>query len=252
MTTAIATASAVRPAVRSTGASFPTLVGLEIRKSLSTRSGKALAVAALLLAPAATTLASLSSTEPLGSAVGPIAVMGLLTSYVLVSLGVLSTAGEWSHGTVQTTFLLTPSRGRVLATKAVAVALLGAVFTAVAATLSAGVLSVLETGVSWDGAPRALIAVVAAGAALAVTGAGVGAALANTPGSLTGLYLVILGVMPVLENLKPALAEKIDPANAVLSLAQGQEQTTAIAVLGGWVLIASVAGWILTHRRAVQ
>jgi hypothetical protein len=126
------------------------------------------------------------------------------------------------------------------------------VFTAVAATLSAGVLSVLETGVSWDGAPRALIAVVAAGAALAVTGAGVGAALANTPGSLTGLYLVILGVMPVLENLKPALAEKIDPANAVLSLAQGQEQTTAIAVLGGWVLIASVAGWILTHRRAVQ
>jgi ABC-2 type transport system permease protein len=252
MTTAVAIAPVARPTVRSTGASFPKLVGLEIRKSLSTRSGKALAVAALLLAPIATLLASLASAEELGSAVGPIAVMGLLTAYVLVSLGVLSTAGEWSHGTVQTTFLLTPSRGRVLASKAVAVALLGAVFTAIAATLSAGVLSVLETGVSWDGAPRALIAVVAAGAALAVTGAGVGAALGNTPGSLTGLYLVILGVMPVLENVKPALAEKIDPANSVLNLAQGQEQATAIAVLAGWVVIASVAGWILTHRRAVQ
>ena len=38
---------------------------------------------------------------------------------------------------------------------------------------------------------------VAAGAAFAVIGAGVGAALANTPAALTTLYLMVLGVMPV-------------------------------------------------------
>ena len=242
----------VRPTARRTGPSLPTLVGLEVRKSLSTRSGKSLAAASALLAPAAAAVASAASTEPLGSVVGPIAVMGLLTGYVLISLGVLSTAGEWSHRTVQTTFLLVPHRGRVLAAKAVAVALMGAVLAAVAAALSAGVLAALESGVSWDGAPRALIAVVAAGGVLAVTGAGVGAALANTPAALTSLYLVVLGVMPVLENVKPAVARTIDPANAVINLAQGAEQTQSIAVLAGWVVAASVAGWVLTHRRAVQ
>ncbi|MGY1803071.1 hypothetical protein ACI78T_07305 [Blastococcus sp. SYSU D00922] len=238
--------------VRRTAPSLPLLVGLEVRKSLSTRSGKALAAAAVLLAPAGALLASAQSSETLGSITGPLAVMGLLTGYLLIALGVLSTAGEWSHRTVQTTFLLVPQRGRVLAAKAVAVALLGAALSALSTALSAGVLAAMESGVSWDGAGRAVATVVAAGAAFAVIGAGVGAALGNTPGSLTGLYLVLLGVMPVLLNVKPALAEKLDPANSVLALAQGDATTQSVAVLAGWVVVSTVAGWVLTHRRAVS
>lgn len=245
-------APAARPTVRRTGPSLPTMVGLEVRKSLSTRSGKALAAASVLLAPAAAAVAAASSTEPLGSISGPIAIMGLLTGFVLLSLGVLATAGEWTHRTVQTTFLLVPHRGRVIAAKTVAVALMGAAFAAVSAALAAGVLAVSLEDVSWDGALRALAAAVAAGAAFAVTGAGVGAALGNTAAALTGLYLVVLGAMPVLENVKPQIAGKLDPANAVLGLAQGHEQMTAIAILAGWVVVSSVAGWILTSRRAVQ
>ncbi|WP_448626098.1 hypothetical protein [Geodermatophilus sp. URMC 64] len=246
------TAAIDRPTVRRTGPSLPTMVGLEIRKSLATRSGKSLAAASVVLAPAAMAIAS-STGEPIGSATGPIAVMGVLTAFVLVSLGVLSTAGEWSHRTAQTTFLLVPHRGRVLAAKGTAVALMGATFAAVSAGLSAGVLALTMGGeLSWDGVPQTVVAVVAAGAAFAVTGAGVGAALGNTPAALTSLYLVLLGVMPVLENVKPAIAEKIDPANAVLNLGQGFEQTQSIAVLAGWVVVASVAGAVLTHRRAVQ
>jgi hypothetical protein len=93
---------------------------------------------------------------------------------------------------------------------------------------------------------------VAAGAAFAVIGAGVGAATANTPAALTGLYLVILGAVPVLRTFKPGIGDKIDPAGATLALAQDQMMTQSILILCGWVLIASVAGWILTHRRAVQ
>ena len=82
----------------------------------------------------------------------------MLTALVLVSLGVLSTAGEWSHGTVQTTFLLEPRRGRVMAAKAVAVALMGAVVAAVAAgALGARAPGAMEPSASWDGCGRAML-----------------------------------------------------------------------------------------------
>lgn len=249
------TATAIRPtspAVRSTGPSLPALVGIETRKSLSTRSGKALAAASVLLAPASTAIAAAASEEPLGSVAGPIGVMGMLTALVLLSLGVLSTAGEWSHRTVQTTFLLVPHRGRVLASKAVAVALLGAALAAMSAFLTTGVLALLETDLVWDGAGQALVAVIASGAAFAVTGAGAGAALANTPAAMTTLYLVILGALPVARAFKPEIGARLDPAEAVLALAQGHSETRSILVITGWVVLTSVAGWILTHRRAAQ
>jgi hypothetical protein len=241
-----------RPVVRSARASLPTLVGLETRKSLSTRSGKSLAVASVLFAPAAMTVAALASSEPIGSAAGPIAVVGMLTAFVLLSLGVLSTAGEWTHRTVQTTFLLVPHRGRVLAAKSISVAITGALFAAMSAALGAGVLALTMNGLSWDGSTRALVTVVAAGAAFAVTGAGVGAALGNTPAALTSLYLVILGAMPVLETVKPAVATKIDPAGAVIDLATGHAQTTPVLILTGWVVVSLAAGAVMTRRRAVQ
>jgi len=250
--TAPVTTVPVRPTARRTGPSFPALSVLEMRKSLTTRSGKALAAAAVLLAPAATTVAVAASGEQLDSPVGPLAVMGMLTAFVVMAIGVLSTAGEWAHKSVQTTYLLVPHRGRVLAAKAVAVALLGAAFTAVAVSMSAAVLAVSYSDMAWDGALPAVIAVIGAGAAFAVTGAGVGAALANSPASLTGLYLVILGAIPVLNQFKPEIGMKIDPSNAVINLAQGTQTTQSIAILAGWAVVSLTAGAILTSRRAVQ
>jgi hypothetical protein len=247
-----ATAAPARPAVRRTGPSLFALVVLEVRKSISTRSGRFLTAAGALVAPAAMALAAAASKDAVGDVTGPLAIAGLLTGYVLISLGVLSTAGEWTHRSIQTTYLVVPQRGRVLAAKVAAVALLGAVLAVVAALLSAGVLALFAHGAVWSEFGRALVIVVAAGMVLAVTGAGVGAALANTPAALTGLYLVVLGVMPILESFKPAIAHVVDPANAVLNLAQGHSQTASILTLAGWVVISVVAGAVLTHRRAVQ
>ncbi|SEP25732.1 hypothetical protein [Trujillonella endophytica] len=240
-----------RPAVRAGAAAPATLVALEVRKSLSTRSGKALAVVSVLLAPVAGVLASAASEESLGSVTGPIGAMGMLTALILLSLGVLSTAGEWTHRTVQTTFLLTPRRGRVLAAKATAVALLGGAFAAVSAGLTAGVLATMEEGVSWSGVGGALVAVVASGAAFAVIGAGVGAALTNTPAALTGLYLVILGALPVARTFAPEVGARLDPAEAVLALAQGNAVASSVAVLATWTVLALTAGAVVTSRRAV-
>ena len=73
----------------------------------------------------------------------------------MIAVGVLSTAGEWTHGTVQTTFLAVPRRGRVLAAKYAGTALLGAAISAVVVGTTFAVAAV-GTGpdFSWDGAGR--------------------------------------------------------------------------------------------------
>jgi hypothetical protein len=223
-----------------------------VRKSISTRSGLALVIAATLLAPAAIAVAGGLASEPLTNVVGPLVVTGLLSALVLIALGVLSTAGEWSHGSVQTTFLLEPRRGRVMVAKGAAVALMGAVVSVVAAGISSLVLVASEPSASWDGVGRGILMVAVAGATFALIGAGVGAAVGNTPGALTGIYLLDLGVLPVLQTVKPALADKIDPGNAILSLAQGDHTALSITILAVWVGVALIAGAVMTRRRAVQ
>ena len=252
MTAAVASPVHIRPTARRTGPSLSSAIWLEVRKSLSTRSGLAVAAAATLLAPAAIAIAAGTASEPLGNVLGPLVVTGLLSALVLVSLGVLSTAGEWSHGSVQTTFLLEPRRGRVMAAKAAAVALMGAVVSVVAAGISSLVLVASEPSASWDGVGRGILMVAVAGATFALIGAGVGAAVGNTPGALTGIYLLDLGVLPVLQIVKPELADKIDPGNAVLSLAQGDHQALSVTILAVWVGVALVAGAMMNHRRPVQ
>ena len=241
-----------RPVVRSTGASAPALVGLEIRKSLSTRSGKSVALAAAVLAPVVVALMSLSG-EPLDAVKGPICALGMVTALVLFPLGVLATAGEWSHRTVQTTFLVVPNRTKVMVSKTVAVAAMGATLAAISTALTMAVLMVAPVGnPSWTGVTMAAGVSVAAGAAFAVIGAGVGAALANTPAALTGLYLTILGAMPALRIWKPAVADALDPSNAVLQLATGHGTTGNTLTLVGWVVVTTVVGTVVTHRRSVQ
>jgi hypothetical protein len=223
-----------------------------VRKSLSTRSGLAVVVAALLLGPAAMALAAGTASEDLDDVLGPLVVTGLLSALVLLSLGALSTAGEWTHGSIQSTFLLEPRRGRVMAAKAAAVALMGAVIATLASSLSVLVLLVLEPSWPWDGVGRAMLMVAVAGAAFALIGAGIGAAVGNTAGALTGIYLLNLGVLPILQTTKPALADEIDPGNAVLQLAEGDQQVQSVVILVVWVAVALVAGTVMTRRRQVS
>jgi ABC-2 type transport system permease protein len=250
--TTVAPARSAHVAVRATAPSLPTLVGIEIRKTLSTRSGKAVALVSAAGAPVAVGLMSMGG-EPLDAVVGPVGALGLMAALLLLALGVLSTAGEWSHRTVQTTFLLVPQRGRVLAAKAGAMALLGAFIAAVAAAASTAVLAVAPIGdPTWEGVPWAIGASVAAGAAFALIGAGVGAAAGNTPAALTGLYLTMLGAMPALRMVQPEIASKVDPVDATLALAYGHGGATPALVLAGWVVLSLAAGAVLTRRRAVS
>ena len=186
------------------------------------------------------------------AAAGPIAAIGIFAALLLLAIGVLSTAGEWTHGSVQTTFLLVPHRGRVLTAKAVAVALLGAVLAALSTAAATAVLALaLGSALTWGGALLAMGTVVAAGAAFAVIGAGVGAMVANVPAALTSLYLVVLGVMPVLSTVQPKVAGEPGPERRDPVAGPGAGLGPGRRILVGWVVVTTVAGTLLTRRRQV-
>jgi ABC-2 type transport system permease protein len=56
----------------------------------------------------------------------------------------------------------------------------------------------------------------------------------------------------VVQTLKPAIAEKLDPASAIVTIAQNGPATTPILVITGWVVVSTVVGTVITRRRAVQ
>jgi hypothetical protein len=229
---------------------FARLVALEIRKSLSTRSGIALTGAAAVL-PAGAVALMLALNDAPPNAATMLALLGTLVGMLLIAVGVLATAGEWTHGTVQTTFLTVPRRGRVLAAKYAGMAVLGAAISAVVVGTTYAVAAV-GTDFSWDRAGIAAIATVGAGAALTVVGAGIGAAIANAPAALTGTYLVLLVGMTVLSGAKPDWGKKVDPLSAMFDLIQGDAAARPVAVLAGWLVTTAVAGVVVTRRRAIS
>ena len=249
MTTTVSLLPAAGTA-RPTAPSLGTLTGIELRKSLSTRSGRSVATAAVTIGPLGVLLGSLTGdgTAPAAMVLGFI---GMLTALVLLALGVLSTAGEWTHKSVLTTFLLVPQRGRVLAAKVFALAGLGAVLAVLGVALSAALLTVIPDPVAWTAAGRAAAVAVAGGAAFAVLGAGIGAALGNAPAALTGSYLVILGALPVVQLLRPDWAERLDPASAIVTMAYGGVTATPVLAIAGWVVLSTALGAVITRRRAV-
>jgi ABC-2 type transport system permease protein len=251
-TTLASTAVPVTGAMaRRTGPSFPALTGLEIRKSLSTRSGRTVAGLAVLIGPVGVLIATLTSGGGAVPAAVAIGIMGMLVSLVLLALGVLSTAGEWTHKSVETTYLLVPRRGRVMAAKATAMGLLGLMLAGLGVGLAVGAMAAFTPGVVWFAATQAVIAVIAAGAAFAVIGAGIGAAVGNSAAAMTGTYLTFLGILPLISTVKPGFAEKVDPAAAIQELAQHGASVTPIAVITGWVIVSTIAGAVITRRRSV-
>jgi ABC-2 type transport system permease protein len=226
------------------------LVGLEIRKSLSTRSGVALTGAsAVLPAGAVALMLALNDSPP--NAATMLALLGTLVGMLLIAVGVLSTAGEWTHGTVQTTFLTVPRRDRVLAAKYAGAAVLGAAISAVVVATTFAVAAV-GADFSWAGAGTAAVATIGAGAALTVVGAGIGAAICNAPAALTGTYLVLLVGMSVLNSAKPTWGKHVDPLSAMFDLIEGDAAARPIAVLAGWLVATAVAGIAVTRRRAAS
>lgn len=113
------------------------MIKIELLKLRTTRVGYGLLAAAvgltILFSILEVSMAGSSSSyapPPLATAAGLSAVIngGIWCLIFAALLGVIVSSGEFRHGTATATYLATPHRGRVLAAKAVAAALAGAVF----------------------------------------------------------------------------------------------------------------------------
>jgi ABC-2 type transport system permease protein len=120
------------------------LIGTELLKLRTMRVSYGLALAAL----AVTALFASLQAARAGDRVGPVSTAAGLgsvttaTGVVLVFaaiLGVIASTGEFRHGSATLTYLATPARGRVLAAKATAAAVAGALYGLAAGVVATGV-----------------------------------------------------------------------------------------------------------------
>jgi ABC-2 type transport system permease protein len=163
--------------------------------------------------------------------------------FPLLLLGVVAVTGEFHHGTVTATFLVTPRRWRVLAAKAAACTLVGAlgVIVLLAAPWTLGLLAgAVDPAV--DGALLALIGrSMLVAACWALLGVAVGAAVRNQ----TVAVAVPLVWFLLVETLIPAygLSELVPwlPGGATTALSGG----IFAGVLPGWAALLVLVGYVL-------
>jgi ABC-2 type transport system permease protein len=239
------------------------LVRTELLKLRSTRTTAVLVAAGLavatLLGFANASIAGGPAAPELGSAAFIEDVLGVsgIPAAVALLLGVLLSAGEHQHGTITTTFLVTPRRARIVAAKAVAAAIGGVALAVgmIAIAVGAAAPVVIAKGASIDA--------ISADAALTVLGLLLAAALLGALGALLGLLIrsqvaavvVVLAWALVLEGIITTLIggelRRWLPGGASADLAGngGQPLWTAALVVTAWTaVVAILATPAVIHR----
>ncbi len=176
-------------------------------------------------------------------------------------VGILAMAGEFRHQTITQTFLVTPDRGRVVAAKLAAGALVGLVF-GVASTVV-----VLAVGLPWlaaEGVPIQLTGavgqkaagVLAAAALSGLLGVAVAALVRNQVAAVVGAllwFLLVEGILPAVLRAPTlpmwlpggATAALTDPGGQHLSMWAGG------LLVAGYGLVLAAIGSRLTLRRDI-
>lgn len=178
-------------------------------------------------------------------------------------LGALSITSEFRHGTIRPTFLVTPSRGRVVAAKLWASMLIGAGFGLAACTLAVGVgaavlrLRGIDSQVGAGDYALLLAGGAAAAALWAAIGVGLGLLVRNQVPTLIGICAWLLFV----EGLLGDVADIADVARfapgAAAAAISGQDPATllapavALVLLTHYAIAAAVIGSLATSRRDV-
>lgn len=250
------------------------LVRAEAVKLLSTRLWLVLLLCAAALTAlfAGLNIAFNDDPQTLAPPLGTVAGQQLLlitaagASQPLVAvLAAVSVTGEHRHRTVSTTFLTTPHRAHVLLAK---LTINGAAGVAVTAACLLVVLAMSwpwlhALGIALDlgagGVPETIAGILAAGAAFAAIGLGVGAIVRDQLAAVAGLLVYLFVAEPVITRI-PALSEWTaylpGPAAAALTRARLTDQDFLGPLAGGLLLAGyavgvCVAGAVLTARRDV-
>lgn len=180
-------------------------------------------------------------------------------------LGAMSVTGEFRHGTIRPTFIVTPQRVRVIGAKSVVSMLFGASFGLIATALSASVGSAALAARGIENRLGAgdyvlFLAGGAGGAALvAVVGVGIGALIRNQVPTLIGICAWLLFVEGLLvgDLFGARDVGRFAPGAAAAAIS-GQDPDTLVAPGVGLLLLilyagaAGVAGSLAISHRDVD
>ena len=186
---------------------------------------------------------------------------GVAATFLLI-LGIIGTTGEYRHGTITSTLLASPDRRRLVAAKAIAYAITGALLglAAMLATFAMGAiwlsvrdapLGLLDAGDYLALAAQGMLSAALSGA----VGVAIGAIVRNQVAAVVGM-LIYLFVLEPLVGLIPGnvAAFTIGGAQGGLEGApfgDALDPLPAGLVLAAWALVLGLAGAELEERRDV-
>jgi ABC-2 type transport system permease protein len=176
-------------------------------------------------------------------------------------IGVMAITSEFRHGTIRSTFVVTPHRGRVIAAKVISSLLMGLVFGAFAIGLAFGIgyaaLVARGAQMALDRNHVLLLVLGTIGmtALWAALGVGLGAVIKNQVFAIIALLVWTGVVNPILDSAVPA-AGRYTPIAASASLTADPADYLLSPLGGGLLLIGYVAafvaaGALLVSRRDV-
>jgi ABC-type transport system involved in multi-copper enzyme maturation permease subunit len=185
----------------------------------------------------------------------------LLGALFAALAGALSITGEIRHGTIRPTFLIAPRRGRVIAAKIVAGALVGTAFGLFAVGVATGVgssaLAARGIPITLDSRDYTLMPVggIAAAALWAPLGLGLGALVRNQVATLAAIFLWLFFIENLLIDFVPG-AGKFAPGAAAAAITGLDPDRLLAPALGALLLTAyaaaaAAAGTLATLRRDV-
>lgn len=244
------------------------LIATELFKFRTTRFTWGLVAGAVVLAGLGTLL-NISVFErllpglDLGSEAGLHSLLanGANGSILMVVMGIVAVGGEYRHGTIAHTFLVTPVRGRVIVAKAIATAVTGMAVGVVTALVSVAVT------LTWLATHAIPVQLSAPSMVLFLLGGVLGTALSGAFGVglgalLRGQVAAIVVAVVVEPLLEPLIAQWIPTLGKYLPTSSlgaviGRAGSNLLPVWGGglvyvlYVVVLVRAGILVTNRRPI-
>lgn len=185
-------------------------------------------------------------------------VSGVAVLFTLV-LGATALAGEHRHHTIATTFLLTPSRSRVVIAKVAAYTVAGAVFglavEAAAVVIAIGWLAATGSAIPFGSTVVAGLALTPVATGLAAGfGVGIGAAVPNQLGAVLVAFGWVMIAEQLLGGLVPNVARWLPFTGAGTAITGQQPElgaTTGVVLFLVYLVAIVVVGIQVTRSRDV-
>ncbi len=242
------------------------VVGVELRKMFNTRSGFWLMASIAIAAVLATGAVILFLPDDQLTYDTFAAAIGFPMTVILPMIAILSVTSEWSQRSGLTTFTLVPHRGRVIAAKAAACAVVGIASMGIAFGVGAlgNLIGTTLAGVPvvWDVSLTHMAEIVLANVLGMLLGFTLGVVICNSPGAMVGYFVYAL-VLPSIAGLLAAyqswfadLQPWVDFNFAQVALFEGSVTNTEWAHLASssliWLVAPLAVGLTLVLRSEVK